>query len=62
MTVLAVVFIGLGRSRKMVLGRVPEFLGIVVAKLRRTLITDLEPSKRYGRDTALQESARFNHP
>lgn len=46
----------------MVLWRAPEFSGIIAAKLRRALITHLESSKGYGRDTTLQESARSNHP
>ena len=61
-TALAVVFIGLGSSHMMVLGRAPKFSGIITAKLRHALITHLEASKGYERDTSLQESARFNHP
>ena len=59
---MAVVFIGLGRSRNMVLWRVHEFPGIVATKLHRTRVTDFEPSKRHGRDTALQESALLYNP
>ena len=59
---LAVVFVGLGSSHMMVLGRAAKFSGIITAKLRHALITHLEASKGYGRDTSLQESARFNHP
>mgnify|MGYP001574425460 CR=1 FL=1 len=46
----------------MVLWRAPEFSGIIAAKLRRALITHLKSSKGYGRNTSLQERARFNHP
>ena len=39
MIALAVVFVGLGSSHMMVLGRAAKFSGIIKAKLRHALIT-----------------------